>query len=338
MFMSPDWVAHIAGQCDRPILIWLVRDNCDQLVGVVPVVQREFKLTYDVANRALWTTKLRVAEVLGSQPCLPDSRQLIENLFKSILNAWPDCDGIHFDALPTDCFCSQAIQAQQNKVRELIYSPFDKRPTIVAPIGASFDEYMSSKSPKTRSKLRKLRTFTKSGALRIERYSHASDVTEFAEGVSRVSALTWQHRLLGSRYRNDEETRARFRDLAERGLLRSYLLWRDAQPLAYVMGYQFDGVYYYADIGFDPQAAECSPGTVLLFMILEDLHVVTPPRELNFGVGDAAYKQRFGKTVGSDETILLLRSGLRIRSLVVSHRSFMKALNGIKWIIGRRVR
>jgi hypothetical protein len=338
MFMSPEWIAHLASRSDASIMIWFARDSRDELVGVVPVAQREFKLTYDVANRVLWKKSLRVAEVLGSEPCLPDDHTLLRSIFEGILDAWPDCDGVLFDALPTDCFCSQAILAQEEVMPGLVYSPFDDRPTLVVPIGASFDDYMRTKSPKTRSKLRKLQSIIDSGRIRTERYSNPADVMEFAAGVSLVSARTWQNRLLGLQYRNDEKSRENFCDLADRGLLRSYLLWRDDQPVAYVVGYQFDGVYYYADIGFDPQAAELSPGTVLLFMILQDLHESNPPTVLNFGVGDAAYKQRFGKTVGRDEAILLLRRELRNRLLIFSHQSFMLALNAVKRLIGREVR
>jgi hypothetical protein len=338
MFASPDWIAHVASQRTASIRIWFIRDGRDELVGVVPVAQRDFKLTYDVANRVLWRKTLRVAEVLGSEPCLPDHRPLLRSLFEGILDAWPECDGLLFDALPTDCFCLQAIRARDDMMPGLAYSPFDERPSLVVPIGASFDDYMRTKSPKTRSKLRRLQSIIDSGAIRIKRYTNPSDVSEFAEGVSLVSARTWQNRLLGLQYQNDEQARENFRDLADRGLLRGYLLWRDDQPVAFVVGYQYDGVYYYADIGFDPQAAELSPGTVLLFMILQDLHEFNPPTVLNFGVGDAAYKQRFGKVIGSDESILLLRRGFRNRLLISSHGRFMSALNRVKRAVGRGVR
>lgn len=339
LFMSPEWIAHVARRQDASVLLWLARDSSGDLVGVVPVRRRDFKLAFDVANRVLWNASLRVAEVMGSQPCLPDCHQLLRALIENVMETWPDCEGVYFDALPSDCFCSRAIRAQGAGGRSVVYSPYDERPSIVTTICASFDEYMNSKSAKTRSKLRrKLRMITDSGETKLKRYTDSSDVLGFVEGLSCVSARTWQNRLLGIQYRNDAETCAKFRDLAERQLLRGYLLWRDGQPLAFVVGYQYDGVYYYADVGFDPQAAELSPGTFLLFLILQDLHGYDPPKELNYGVGDAAYKQRFGEVVGTDETVLFLRRGMRNRFLMLSHSGFMAALNGVKKAIGRRVR
>lgn len=338
MHMSPEWIAHISRRSESRVMLWLARDNRQELVGVVPVLQREFKLTYDVSNRALWTKKLRVSEILGSEPILPHSQQLLRTLFESILDTSPDSDGILFDALPTDCFCHAAVATREPVMPSIAYSPYDQRPSIVVEIGPSFDDYMRVKSAKTRSKLRKLQSFVNSGELRVERYSHSSDAAELAESVSRVSARTWQKRLLGLQYRNNADTREDFCDLAGRGLLRSYVLWREGQPLAYVVGYQYDGVYYYADIGFDPAAAQFSPGTVLLFMILQDLHGYDPPRVLYFGTGDAAYKQRFGKEIGKDESVLLLRTGLRNRILTFTHRGFIASLDCVKRVVGRRVR
>ena len=339
LFNSPDWIEHAATQSGASILVWTIRDAHGSLLGVVPIAKRDYRLTFDVANRVLCSVVLNVADVLGSQPCVPENRHLHRTLIDRTLEFWPECDGLCFDALPTDSFCSKFLQsADESRNSFRVYSPFGRRPWHVIKLGASFDKYLQTKSAKTRSTLRrKVRLLEQTGAVRFERYTRADDVAEFIAGISRVSRKTWQHRLLGQEYCDDDATQKKYHDLANRGLLRSYLLLHDDRPCAYVIGYQYRDVYYYADVGFDPALAAHSPGTVLLFLLLQDLHETDRPSVLNFGIGDACYKQRFGTDVGSDETVLVLRAGLRNRFAIRSHQAFITCLEQAKRLIGRRV-
>lgn len=340
LYNSPDWIEHAATLGGASIVIWTIRDANRTLVGVVPTAKRDYRLTFDIANRAFFNVTFKVADILGSQLCIPENRHLYRKLIDRILKHWPECDGICFDTLPADCFCSRLLHSSDecsDSVR--VYSPFGCRPWHVITLGASFEEYLQTKSAKTRSTLRrKVRLFEQTGAVWLERYTRPDEVPEFVNGISRISPKTWQHRLLGMEYSNDDLTQRKYQDLAGRGLLRSYLLRRDDRPCAFVIGYQYRDMYYYADVGFDPDLAEFSPGTVLLFLMLEDLHENNRPALLNFGIGDASYKQRFGTDVFSDETVLVLRAGLRNRLAVKSHQAFITCLDRAKKVIGRRVR
>lgn len=339
LFNSPDWIEHAATRGGANVVIWTIRNANRTLVGVVPTANRDYRLAFDVANRALLNVTLKVVDILGSQLCIPENEQLYRQLIDQILRHWPECDGISFDALPVDCYCSRLLRSSAERSDSIrVYSPFGRRPWHVIKIGASFEEYLQTKSAKTRSTLRrKARLFEQTGAVRLERCTWPDDVPEFVRGISRISAKTWQRRLLGMEYCSDDHTQRKYQDLAGRELLRSYLLWRDDRPCAFVIGYQYRGVYYYADVGFDPDLAEFSPGTVLLVQMLKDLHEYNRPELLDFGIGDASYKRRFGTDVSSDETVLVLRARLRNRLLIHSHRAFKACLNGAKKAIGRRV-
>jgi CelD/BcsL family acetyltransferase involved in cellulose biosynthesis len=108
-------------------------------------------------------------------------------------------------------------------------------------------------------------------------------------------------------------------------------------PCAFVVGYQYAGVYHYAELGFDEAFAEYSPGTVLLYLLLEALHQRQRPELLNFGVGDASYKLRFGNVERFDASCLLLKSSVANRLLTEPHRAFNHAVRVAKRLIGRRV-
>ena len=86
-----------------------------------------------------------------------------------------------------------------------------------------------------------------------------------------MSRNSWQDDILGNRISDSDEQRAWCERLAKTGLLRSYLLKCGERLRAFVIGYQFNGVFHYAEIGYDREFSEHSPGTVLLHLLIQDL-------------------------------------------------------------------
>jgi CelD/BcsL family acetyltransferase involved in cellulose biosynthesis len=97
-----------------------------------------------------------------------------------------------------------------------------------------------------------------------------------------------------------------FEDVARRGLLRSYVLYGANAPCALVLGYQFGDVFHYAEIAYDQTFGRFSPGTALLYLLIEDLTGHRSPRLVNFGIGDAGYKREFSNIHAEDASVLLL--------------------------------
>ena len=138
-------------------------------------------------------------------------------------------------------------------------------------------------------------------------------------------------RLLGPRVSAEDASRRFYGALARNGLLRSYLLKAGEVPCAFVVGHEHGGVFHYAELGFDSALASLSPGTVLLFLLIQDLTSVRPVKVLNFGMGDAVYKRRFSNRQQNDESFLLFDPGVRVRALVAAHRVFRRVV-----VLGRR--
>ena len=66
------------------------------------------------------------------------------------------------------------------------------------------------------------------------------------------------YRVLGDRIPTSDQGRRFFTCLAERGLLRSYLLSVGDRRCAFVVGYVYRGVFHYAELGFDSELAAFS--------------------------------------------------------------------------------
>ena len=94
----------------------------------------------------------------------------------------------------------------------------------------TFDAYLAGLSTSTRqSTRRKMRSLEKEFDLQFETFTLPQDVDRFLAEGEKISRLTYQWNV-GQQLNNDAETRARFRDLADQGRLRCYLLSLDGVP------------------------------------------------------------------------------------------------------------
>jgi CelD/BcsL family acetyltransferase involved in cellulose biosynthesis len=168
------------------------------------------------------------------------------------------------------------------------------------------------------------------GALQLERVDAPAQVPAFLRNAATVARQSWQQQRLGVRIDASRHRQAQLVDLAERGLLRSYLLHCGPEPCAFGLAYQFRGVYHAVETAYAQSFAHFSPGIVLLYLVLEDLMRHQPPRCLYFGIGDAPYKREFGTIQGEDATILLVRKSLARQILLNSHAAFRGCVRSLR--------
>lgn len=265
--------------------------------------------------------------------------QSFKLLLEGALAGWSDCDALYFDALPQESVLASYLHAPMKRIDgTYIYSPFGMRPRHMVQLGVSFDDYLGQMTSKARYNLRRdVTQLQREGSLELFCCQDVSHVQAFLSGAMTVSDQTWQHRLLGSRLKDDPQTVKRFEELARGGLLRCYLLRSNGQPIAFVIGYQYQGIYQYSEIGYDHNLSSFSPGKVLLYQLLDDLHRDGSFDRLNFGVGDASYKRRFGTHEDLDESLLMIKKQFRNRLVTSSHGAFISGLEMVKRLVGRRV-
>jgi hypothetical protein len=130
--------------------------------------------------------------------------------------------------------------------------------------------------------------------LQLRRVREASEVPDFVDAAAKVSAVSWQGRRLGRGIDGSDRDRSVIGHAAELGALRSYLLGSASRPVAFAVCYQWQGHFAYVIPAYDPEFAEASPGTVLLYRILQDLAAEDVPQVVDFGPGRHEYKSRFG--------------------------------------------
>lgn len=315
------------------LAIAVARDASGALVGIAPILFKDHPFQYYVSRYPIITRHLKAAHVLGSVPMFPTDSQVYTQLVDALLTVNVDC--VYMDTVPTDHPFTKSATATWKRTH-LVYAPGGARPWHLRQIPSTCEEYLSLMSSKTKSTLRKkAKKLAQSlgGELEIVRVDRAHQVRDFLAQAVKVSRNSWQHQFLGSRLDDSDDERAWGERVAGAGLLRSYLLKAGERPCAFVVGYQFNCVYHYVELGYDRELSEHSPGTILLHMLIQDLCDHKRPATLNFGMGDGDYKRRFGNVQIEDVSIIILRKTLRNYFLIRSHallRYLVSVLKGIK--------
>lgn len=96
------------------------------------------------------------------------------------------------------------------------------------------------------------------------------------------------------------------------------------------MGYQFLDVSYFVEVAYDQSFSVFSPGTVLFYLVIEDLIHYDPPHRVNFGIGHSSYKQQLSNVHSEDASVLLLRKNFPNKIRQTTHSLFRSFVHFIK--------
>jgi hypothetical protein len=195
----------------------------------------------------------------------------------------------------------------------------------------SFDDYLGQLSGNTRKNIRRSRTKL-AGDLgeepRLLRVTDPSEVDLFLVGAQHVSRQTYQWQMLGLGLRDPDASGASLRFAAERGWLRAYLLLVGDKPVAFIEGYQYAGTFQGTHSGYDPALGKYSVGILLWISAIEDMFQISKPRWLDFGSGDALYKELLSNTSVDGMKLYGWSPTWRNRLCVGTYRA-VSALNNI---------
>jgi hypothetical protein len=180
-------------------------------------------------------------------------------------------------------------------------------------------QWMSSK---TRSTLtRKVRNFKEfsGGDISWNVYRTPEEMAVYYQLAREVARRTYQERLFDSGLPDDKEFHRRMTELAGYDLVRGYLLFHAGKPIAYLYTPAPDGFPVYEYLGYDPEYADRSPGTVLQYLALESLFCEQRFPIYYWSYGESQTKKVFstGQVLGAD--IYYFRPTLWNHFAVLSH-------------------
>lgn len=208
-------------------------------------------------------------------------------------------------------------------------------PRYYIEMAGSFEDYLARFSGKTRSTMRRKRKrIAEMGGdrLDIEEFRTAEDMDRFVAEAVPLSRRTYQARLLDAGLPEGDAAIAEMRALARQDRLRAYLLRIEGKAVSYLY-LPIDGeTVVYAHLGYDPDFAQLSPGTVLQLEALERLFAEERFRYFDFTEGEGAHKALFATGSVQACSFYLLRPSLANRLLLGALDGFNRSVAAAKRI------
>jgi CelD/BcsL family acetyltransferase involved in cellulose biosynthesis len=165
---------------------------------------------------------------------------------------------------------------------------------------------------KDRYNRRKLRQLEKGlGEIELEVVDRADQLDGFFAAAAPIVQKSYQAQL-GAGFEDTPLWRAILTASAEAGELRCYLLRCGREVVAFQVGTASGGTYILDAAAFDPDHRKLSPGACLLVLVIRDLCEAGFER-LDYGFGDAAYKQQYGTTRWEERNLHLYGPGAMAR-------------------------
>ena len=195
-------------------------------------------------------------------------------------------------------------------------------------LAGDFKQYVNNFSGRTRSTLRrKLRKFNEAsgGAIDWREYRTPEQIAAFFPLARKVSAKTYQERLLHVGLPADQSFFRSAQALASENEVRAYLLFLKGEPISYLYCPVRERVVFYDYLGYDPQFAPLSPGTVLQMLALKALFAEQQFTKFDFAEGEGQHKEIFGTESCLCGDVYVIRRSLKPALLIALHRSVDRA-------------
>lgn len=300
-------------------------------------------IDYAQTSRSRPRLKFLLGElVLGSwRPCL-----LVADPLHFDVADWPDAPEVMQAALPPDVdgFLCRKVNVQRFAPGIGRYGEFIRYVRYhdvlhYVEIAGSFDDYLKRFSTKSRHNLsRSVRNFLARDPQRnsCETYTEPDEMARFQHEAAAISQHTYQTRLLGVGLRPDAESLQEMVAIAKRGDARGYLLRDGERAIAFAWCRRKGDSLVYDTVGYLPECAKLSPGSVLLYMILQEAFSTRRYTMLDFGPGEAQYKSMFGTGQYNFEDVYLLRRKLRHHLLISAHYRLGNLSSDVGALLERR--
>ena len=213
---------------------------------------------------------------------------------------------------------------------------FASRPLRFLDLPGSFADYLQTRPSKVRHELkRKVRRFERdSGGDTFSCFTDTADLDTVFAAISEIESDSWKAATQTSIGCSDQESafyRDVFQTYAQESALRAYVLKRNGQPVAYVLGIVQDGIYYALKTSYRQAFAKLSPGLVLFARAIDDLCNERPDlNRIELLGNDSRWKKELGSGENHVRSYRLLRAGPSARLQAFAHTTLRPAAS--RWL------
>lgn len=209
-------------------------------------------------------------------------------------------------------------------------------PRFYADLSQGWEAYLKHfRSAKLKDIRYQVRRFSREGDVRLEDYRRPEQMAEFCHLARTVSKTTYQERLLQSGFPQSAGFEQELTQKAARDEVRGFVLMFNDQPVSYLYCQHLEGLVISQFLGYDPEYNRRSPGTVLLYGMMERLITDGTHRMFDFGQGYSEYKEMFATGSVQCADVYYLRRTMRNRLVVRLHSGMDRVSMGTGWALQR---
>jgi CelD/BcsL family acetyltransferase involved in cellulose biosynthesis len=200
-------------------------------------------------------------------------------------------DLVDFSPLKTDSVLAQAARQNGSLLSRDFFPRFNEHWAVHLP--GSYEAFFKGLSTNTRHNLRRyskrfLDAFGKD--MTIRKFRQRSELDEFVADAETIAKKTY-HRGLGVGFTDKAETRQLLGLGCDQQWFRGWVLYLQNVPCAFWDGLLYGRTFFTSTTGYDPAYHEYRLGNFLLQKVIEDLIQNEAAAAVDFGFGDAQYKQ-----------------------------------------------
>jgi CelD/BcsL family acetyltransferase involved in cellulose biosynthesis len=246
---------------------------------------------------------------------------------------------VSLECLPIHSVFYQTLQDSAPIRKQFwIYLPDRVTNRWIIRVPPTFAGYLAKFSGRTqqrlRNKRRKLETAA-NGKLRLESITHLQQAPDFVDAVIAIWSHSWKTDRVPMPGENRENLLRVLTEYAQRGWLRSYILHAGEDPIAFVVGYQADGIYYYEELCHKIEWHRYAPGTVLALQVIEDLIRENRPSIIDLTYGANPYMRFLATHSQEVANVLLMRKGVYTATAIGLHFLFRELISIVRMFSDR---
>jgi hypothetical protein len=298
----------------RPHIILCYRDGIPEamLVGRLENGHVDLKIGYADFLRPRARMLIFIHGGLLGNPGSDTCEILVREVMKSLRLG--EADIAFFNHLRADSPLYVSLACQPGVLNRDYFPALQIHRSMTMP--ASAEEFWLRLSPKVRKNQRwqakKLLT-DHTGRVRINCFRETSELELMFQDVEKVAKKTYQ-RGLGVGFVDSSEVRMFLHLKAEKEWLRTYVLYVADRPCAFWSGTLYRGEFHSDCMGYDPEYGKYSPGMYLITRVIEDFCKQDGAGRvagIDFGLGDAQYKEILGDISWEDASVYMFGPTLR---------------------------
>jgi CelD/BcsL family acetyltransferase involved in cellulose biosynthesis len=293
------------------------------------------RLSTSVGYKVVYAPQVRLLRVVDGGIAGADDPAVLDSLLEPVRTALRDgtADAVELPPAELGSTLLEAFLSLGGTFeRQPFVTPWTRR-TLELP--ATFEEFVASRSSNTRWRIRRdarrlAETF--GDELRVEIVRDPAGLDRLVLDADRVARSTYQ-RALGAGFSDTLEQRALAAVGLENGWVRGYLLYLRDEPIAYWLCSTYGGTILIRTAGFDTQYAELRVGLHLLMRVIDDAISDPDLHVLDFGPGDAAYKQQFSNESRQERNVVVFAPTLRGRRLNATRTLVLAPARGARRLL-----